>query len=425
MFNRRDFLKSSSLIALGSTIPEFLARTAYAAEPGKDNILVVLEMTGGNDGLNTVIPFADERYYKLRPTLGIKKTEVRKVNDSIGLHPRLNSLANLLQNQMLAVVVGVGYPNPDRSHFESMDRWQLGDPGRQQKTGWLARAAGGMNSKEGGFLGMQVGPGKLPLALTGGAGAISLGDANAFDLVLTGNEKNQKDRRKLIEDLSAPMGKDGEGVGEDLTAFVQKRQAQTLKAIEKIKEAMNAPQPAPGGTNLPPVLPNVAFRPIGNEPLAQKLQLVANLINKGLGTRIFYVTIDGFDTHSGQAEPHGNLLADVGNSIEMFFNALAEGEKKRVLLMTFSEFGRRAKENGSKGTDHGAASSLFVAGPAVKSGQVGKYPGLGDLDDGDLKFTMDFRKLYATLLDQWLSVDSRAVLGAKFDHVELLATKNE
>jgi uncharacterized protein (DUF1501 family) len=343
---------------------------------------------------------------------------VRKVNDSIGLHPRLNSLANLLQNQMLAVVLGVGYPNPDRSHFESMDIWQLGDPKRQQKSGWLARATGSMNGKEGGFLGMQVGPGKLPVALTGGAGAISLGDANAFDLVLTGNEKNQKDRRKLIEDLSAPMGKDGE----DLAAFVQKRQAQTLKAIEKIKEAMNAPQPAPGGTQLP-VAPNVAFRPLGNEPLAQKLQLVATLINKGLGTRVFYVTIDGFDTHSGQAESHANLLGDVGNSIEMFFNALAEGDKKRVLLMTFSEFGRRAKENGSKGTDHGAASSLFIAGPAVKSGPVGTYPSLGDLDDGDLKFNMDFRKLYATLLDQWLGVDSRAVLGGKFEHVELLAKK--
>lgn len=418
--NRRNFLKSSSLIALGSTLPEFLARTAYAAEPGKDNVLVVLEMTGGNDGLNTVIPFADERYYKLRPTLGVKKTEVRKVNDSIGLHPRLNSLANLLQNQMLAVVLGVGYPNPDRSHFESMDIWQLGDPKRQQKSGWLARATGSMNSKEGGFLGMQVGPGKLPVALTGGAGAISLGDANAFDLVLTGNEKNQKDRRKLIEDLSAPMGKDG--VGEDLAAFVQKRQAQTLKAIEKIKEAMNAPQPAPGGMGFVPA-PNVAFRPLGNEPLAQKLQLVATLISKGLGTRVFYVTIDGFDTHSGQAETHANLLGDVGNSIDMFFNALAEGDKKRVLLMTFSEFGRRAKENGSKGTDHGAASSLFVAGPAVKSGPVGTYPSLGDLDDGDLKFNMDFRKLYATLLDQWLGVDSRAVLGGKFEHVELLARK--
>jgi uncharacterized protein (DUF1501 family) len=419
MFTRRQFLKKSSLIALGTTLPEFLARTAYAAEPGKDNILVVLEMTGGNDGLNTVIPFADERYYKLRPTIGIKKAEVRKVNDSIGLHPRLNGLSNLLQNQMLAVVLGIGYPNPDRSHFESMDRWQLGDPNRQQKAGWLARASGSMNSKEGGFLGMQVGPGKLPLALTGGAGAISLGDANAFDLVLTGSEKNQKDRRKLIEDLSAPTVKDGE----DLGAFVQKRQAQTLKAIEKIKEALNTPQPGPGGTALPPAAPNVAFRPVGNEPLAQKLQLVANLINKGLGTRIFYVTIDGFDTHSGQAEPHGNLLGEVGNAIEILFNSLGDGDKKRVLLMTFSEFGRRAKENGSKGTDHGAASSLFVAGPAVKTGAVGTYPSLGDLDDGDLKFNMDFRKLYATLLDQWLGVDSRAVLGAKFDHVDLLARK--
>ncbi len=418
MFTRRDFLKSSSLIALGSAIPEFLARTACAAEMGKDNILVVLEMTGGNDGLNTVIPFADERYYQLRPTLGIKKNEVRKVNDSIGLHPRLSSLANLLQNQMLAVVLGVGYPNPDRSHFESMDVWQLADPKRQQKAGWLARAAGGMNSKEGGFFGMQVGSGKLPVALTGGAGAISLGDANAFDLVLTGPADKQKSRRKLIEDLSAPTGKEGD----DLSAFVQKRQAQTLKAIEKIREAMNAAQPAPGGALLPQP-PNVAFHPLGNEPLAQKLQLVATLINKGLGTRIFYVTIDGFDTHSAQAESHGNLLSEVGSAIETFFNALGDADKKRTLLMTFSEFGRRAKENGSKGTDHGAASSLFVAGPAVKSGPVGTYPSLGDLDDGDLKFTMDFRKLYATLLDQWLGVDSRTVLGARFDHVDLLARK--
>lgn len=418
MFTRRDFLKSTSLIALGSTLPEFLLRTANAAESGKDNILVVIEMTGGNDGLNTVIPFTDDRYYKLRPSIGIKKTEVRTINDSIGLHPRLNGLSNLLQNQMLAVVLGVGYPNPDRSHFESMDIWQLADPKRQQKTGWLARAAGGINSKEGGFHAIQVGPGKLPLALTGGAGVISLGDANAFDLALSGTEKNQKDRRKLIADLSTPMSDDTE----DLAAFVQKRQAQTLKAIEKIKEAMNAPPPAPGGTGLQ-VLPSVAFRPVGNEPLAQKLQLVASLISKGLGTRIFYVTIDGFDTHSGQAEPHGNLLGEVGNAIEVFFNSLGDGDKKRTLLMTFSEFGRRAKENGSKGTDHGAASSLFVAGPAVKAGPIGTYPNLGDLDDGDLKFTMDFRRLYATLLDKWLGVDSRAVLGAKYDHIELLAKK--
>ena len=135
------------------------------------------------------------------------------------------------------------------------------------------------------------------------------------------------------------------------------------------------------------------------------------------------MTIDGFDTHSNQAEPHANLLGDVGNAIELLFNSLADPDKKRVLLMTYSEFGRRAKENGSKGTDHGAASSLFVAGPAVKPGALGTYPSLGDLDDGDLKFTMDFRRLYATLLDQWLGVDSRTVLGAKFEHVDLLAKK--
>jgi uncharacterized protein (DUF1501 family) len=416
--NRRDFLKNTSLIALGSAVPEFLVRTAYAAEPGKDTVLVVLEMTGGNDGLNTVVPFADDRYYKFRPTLGIKKTDLRKVNDAIGLHPRLTALANLLQNNALAVVQGVGYPNPDRSHFESMDVWQSADPKRADRTGWLARAAGSFTATDGGFVGMQVGPGKLPLALTGAAGGVvSLGDPESFQLSLSGAADRQKPRKKLLDDLSAtsPDAKD------DLSTFVQRRQEQTLKAIQKVREALDAPQPAPGGAQLPPQ-PNVtAFRPVGNEPLAQKLQLVARLIQKGLGTRVFYVSIDGFDTHGNQADMHGNLLGEVGNAIESFFNTLKGNDDKRVLLMTFSEFGRRVKENGSKGTDHGAASCLFVAGPAVKSGPVSTYPSLGDLDDGDLKFTLDFRRLYATLLDKWLGCDSRRVLGGKFDPVELLA----
>jgi uncharacterized protein (DUF1501 family) len=413
--NRRDFLKNSSLIALGSTIPEFLLRSASAAEPGKENILVVLEMTGGNDGLNTVIPFADERYYKLRPTLGVKKKELRKVNDSIGLHPRLAGLANLLEKNELAVVLGVGYPNPDRSHFESMDIWQLADPRRKEKAGWLARSAGTMTAKEGGFLAMQVGPGKLPTALTGAAGGIvSLGEPESFELALTGPTNRQPARKKLLADLSDPDTSNKE----DLAAFIQRRQLQTLKATEKIREALQQPQPAPGGAD--PPLPNVAFRPVGNEPLAAKLQIVARLIQKGLGTRIFYVTIDGFDTHSNQADPHGNLLAEIGNAVQTFFDSLRNGDDKRVLLMTYSEFGRRAKENGSKGTDHGAASCLFVAGPGVKAGAVGKYPSLGELDDGDLKHNLDFRRLYATLLDQWLGCDSRRVLNGKFDPVDLL-----
>lgn len=417
--NRRDFLKNASLIAVGSTIPEFLARAGEEAKPGKDNILVVLEMTGGNDGLNMVIPYADDRYYKLRPTIGIKKTELSKVNDSIGLHPRLSGLASLLQNNQLAVLQGVGYPNPDRSHFESMDIWQLADPRRKEKTGWLARAAGGMTTKETGFIGMQVGPGKLPVAMTGAAGGIvSLGEPDSFELALTGTPDRQSARKKLLDDLNAPA----KANSEETAAFVQRRQLQTLQAVAKIREALNAPEPGPSGRD-DVEFRRTSFRGIGNESLSQKLQLVARMIKKGLGTRIFYVSIDGFDTHSDQAEAHGNLLGEIGNAVQMFFETLQGGDDKRVLLMTYSEFGRRAKENGSRGTDHGAASCMFLAGPGVKSGPVGTYPSLGDLDDGDLKFTLDFRRVYATLLDKWLEVDSKSVLSGEYQHVELLAKK--
>lgn len=419
--NRRDFLKQSSLVAVGGTIPMFLARTAQAAEVGKDTILVVLEMTGGNDGLNTVIPYADEQYYKFRPTIGIKKAELKKVNDSIGLHPRLQGLANLLQNNQLAIVQGVGYPNPDRSHFESMDIWQAADPRRKQKTGWLSRAAGTMGTKDGGFAAMQVGPGKLPFALTGNSGGIvSLGEPESFELALTGAADRQKSRKKLLEDLNKPSatGK------EELTDFVQRRQLQTLKAIEKVREALNQSTPGSNSANVPQPPATTTFRAVGNETLSQKLQIVARLIQKGLGTRIYYVSIDGFDTHSNQADQHGILLGEIGNAVEQFFNTLQGGDGKRVVLMTFSEFGRRVKENGSQGTDHGAASCMFVAGPAIKAGAIGKYPSLGDLDDGDLKFNIDFRRVYATLLDQWLGCDSQHVLESKFDHIELLAKKS-
>ncbi len=416
MFTRRDFLKGTSLLALGGTVPEFLARTARAAEPGKDTVLVVVEMTGGNDGLNTVIPYADERYYKFRPTLGIKKAQLQKVNDSIGLHPRLAGLSNLLQKGKLAVVQGVGYPNPDRSHFESMDVWQLGDPRRIEKIGWLARAVGNMSANEAGVTGMQVGPGKLPLALSGASGIVSLGEPESFELSLTGSADRQKARRKLLGDLSGPAKSD-----DDIASFVQRRQLQTLQAAEKIRAALAAAQTAKGKDEAE--LERTSFRLNAPDGMMQKLATVTRLIRAGLGTRIFYVSIDGFDTHGDQAETHADLLGQLGDAVGAFFETQLGDDAKRVVLMTYSEFGRRVKENGSRGTDHGAASCMFVAGPAVKAGQVGAYPSLGDLDDGDLKFTLDFRRIYATILDQWLAVDSRRVLGGQFEHVELLAKR--
>jgi uncharacterized protein (DUF1501 family) len=164
--------------------------------------------------------------------------------------------------------------------------------------------------------------------------------------------------------------------------------------------------------------------PAAGSSLGQKLQLIAGLIARGFGTRIFYLNLDGFDTHYAQSQPHQNLLADLADSVAGFFETLkARGHDRRVRLMTFSEFGRRVYENGSRGTDHGAASCLFVAGPSVKGGVVGKHPSLSNLDSGDLKFHTDFRSLYATLLDDWLACDSKAVLGGRWDHIKELEVK--
>jgi len=414
MFTRRQFLTSSlkgaSLVALGSVVPQFVARTARAAVPGKDNILVVIEMTGGNDGVNTVIPYADDLYHKARPTLRQTKEVVFRLDDHVGLHPSMqNGFKPLWEKGQLAVVQGVGYPNPDRSHFEAMDIWQSADPKRATATGWLGRTAIEIDNRNGGVPILHIGLARQPLAISGapGGGAVSINDQNSFRLDLgKGDAARQKERRKLIDDLSAPTGKANEN---DLASFVQRRQLQTLTAVENLRELLQGPNAVPRGYG---------------GGLAQKLQLIAGLIAKGFGTRIFYAHIDGFDTHSGQASTHANLLGELADSVGNFFRLLKEsGHDSRVRLMTFSEFGRRVDENGSKGTDHGSASCLFLAGPSVKGGVVGKHPSLSDLDVGDLKFHTDFRGIYATQLDTWLGCDSKVVLGAKWAHVKELAAK--
>jgi uncharacterized protein (DUF1501 family) len=410
MFNRRQFLtrtlRGSSLVALSAVVPQFVARTAAAAAPGKDNILVVVELTGGNDGLNTVIPYADDLYHKYRPTLRYKKDQVILLDDHVGLHPGMQGFRPLWEKGQLAVVQGVGYPNPDRSHFEAMDIWQSADPKRRTTTGWLGRALAEMDNRSGGVPILHVG-GRLPLAVAGapGGGAVSVNDQNSFRLEVTGGTAGQqKARRRLLEEVSRPAPKPGD----DLMDFVQRRQVQTLTAVDQLRELLEGPGRVPRGGN----------------GLAGKLQLVAGLIAKGFGTRVFYVSLDGFDTHAYQAPTHNNLLADLAGAIGGFFQSLkATGHDGRVRLMTFSEFGRRVQENGSKGTDHGAASCLFVAGGSLKGVVVGKHPSLADLDAGDLKFHTDFRRVYATLLGGWLGCDSKAVLGARWDPVKELAPK--
>jgi uncharacterized protein (DUF1501 family) len=418
MFTRRQFLtrtlQGSSLVAFGSLVPEFLANTAQAAEKGKDTVLVVIEMTGGNDGLNTVIPYGDDLYHKYRKTLRLTKDRVIRLNDHLGLNPGMQSFRQMWDQGQLAVVQGVGYPNPDRSHFESMDIWQTADPRRSIKTGWLGRSVNELQG-QGGFIPiLHVGTGRQPLAVQGTpGGAVSLNDRQAFKLELGGGAAaQQKARRKLLEELSVPDDK-----SDDILQFVRLRQLRTMTSVERLQELLSKQRQQP----------NVFYGAggaYGANSLPVQLQLVANLILTGFGTRIFYVAIDGFDTHSSQADAHRQLLAQLADGIANMFNLLKPGgHDKRVLVMTFSEFGRRVQENNSKGTDHGAASCLFVAGPALKGGIVGEHPSLKELDSGDLKYAIDFRRVYGTLLDTWLGCDSKAVLGGKFEHVDGLKPK--
>lgn len=447
MLNRRQFLertlKGSSLVALTTVVPGFVASTARAATAGKDNILVVLEMTGGNDGLNTVVPYADDHYQKARPTLRLSRGQVVRIDDYVGLNPGLRSLEPLLGNGQLAVVQGVGYPNPDRSHFESMDIWQTADPRRKVGSGWLGRATGSLKIQEGHIPGIFVGSNQLPLALSGSAtGTPAIDPARPYELRLGDDSRvsledfekpqapptptavpdppipskppkadpHREARLRLIRDMAGP----GQGA-DDLLQFVRRSSLQTYTTLESLRRLMETEQKDAD------IVPRFG-QPVVS-PLAGELTLIAKMIRAGFGTRIFYVAVGGFDTHAEQARQHQQLLQQVGDAVAGFFQQLEpSGDAKRVVLMTFSEFGRRLKENGSKGTDHGAASCLFVAGPAVKGGLVGQYPSLagGDLDNGDLKYQLDFRQVYATLLGGWLGCDSRQVLCGEFAEVPLL-----
>ncbi|MBI1913163.1 MAG: DUF1501 domain-containing protein [Planctomycetes bacterium] len=420
MFHRREFLaralKGSSLLAAASVVPEFVVNTARAAEVGKDTVLVLVELNGGNDGLNTVIPHGDDTYHKARPTLHFTKSQVVRVNDQIGLHPAMRNFDRLQQQGQLAIVQGVGYPNPDHSHFESMDIWQLADPRRKRKDGWIGRSVTSLQ-KGGGVAAMHIGSRRLPVALTGGGGGVvSISSRQPFRLDLgTNDPAEKKARKKLMTDLAQTPT----APGEDLLSFVQRRQVETYTTFDRLEELLRNQR---GQRNT--FFSTDQRRFYDDKSLVERMQLVARLITSGFGTRVFYVMIDGFDTHSMQAESHKNLVGEVADAITFMFQTLQQsGHDKRVVAMTFSEFGRRVYENGSKGTDHGSGSCLFVAGPAVKGGLVGKHPSLTDLDSGDLRYHTDFRCVYATLLDRWLGCDSKVVLDGTFQHLDLIKAK--
>jgi uncharacterized protein (DUF1501 family) len=406
---RREMLRlglgSSALLACGPTVPVFLSRSAnaMAESKAKDRILVVVQLDGGNDGLNTVVPYRDDEYRKHRPRIQIGQGDVKKIDDRVGLHPSLDGFSKLLEQQRLAIVQSVGYPNPNRSHFESMATWQSArlKPDKAAP-GWLAQAIDHRPRSQGDAPGMHIHESfPLPLSLAGGQQVIpSLARLEQFRRRLGVPET--ADPAGQVEALDR-LARQDRGAPGSLLQFVERSAVITYASsarLERVHQDKTSSE-----SSYPEFY---AF--------AQRLRLISQLIKAGLSTAIYYTHLDGFDTHSGQLQRHASLLRELGSSLGAFLEDLEKsGESERVLVLIFSEFGRRLGENGSGGTDHGTAAPVFLLGRPVKPGLHGPYPDLTHLDDGDPRHAIDFRAIYAAVLDQWLSVPHREVLGATFE----------
>ena len=434
---RREFLRSTMLgSALSWTVPAFLANTfsslhADAADSakqivtGKDSrILVVLQMAGGNDGLNTVVPFTNDHYYKARPRLGVAVKDVLKLNDQVGLNPNLAGFKSLYDAGRLGIIQGVGYPNPNRSHFRGTEIWQTAsDAERIEATGWLGRYFDNTCTGCDPTVAVTIG-GQMPQAFAGkNPKGICFSNPESYRFKKSGKpapgemDTTEESYRKLNEIDEAAMENSGGSIG--MLPGATKHVGSPLDFIERT--ALDAQVSSDQIRAIAARGQNQVTYP--QSQLANSLKLVAKLIGGGLSTRVYYVSQGGYDTHTNQAGTHNRLLKELGDSVKAFVDDLtAQGNLERVLVMTFSEFGRRVSENASGGTDHGAAAPMFVVGSKVKAGLVGKHPSLApaDLLQGDVKFSTDFRSVYAGVLDQWLQTNSAAVLGGRFQPLRIV-----
>ncbi len=397
MLTRRDFLKSSTLLALAPTVPGFLAQTARAAKTERDGqVLVVIQLDGGNDGINTVVPFGDEGYAKHRRLLRLPKDRLIKVSDTVGLHPALADAGKLLETGRLAIVQGVSYPNPNRSHFRSMAIWHSArlDPEEHGGLGWLGRALDEDKGMAAGTASLFVGAGVPPVAIRGRRSVASAMDREEDFLLAAGT-----DPRKAISPREP---------ADDLTAFVQRSMLDAYAMADRLQAVSRA---------------KTAEARYPNTGLGNRLQTVARLLKIGLGTRVYYTMQSGYDTHSAQLQTHSQLLFELSSALKAFLDDLAGAKlADRVAVLMFSEFGRTVAENGSAGTDHGTAGPVFLAGPGVRSGLVGDAPSLLDLDPnvGDLRTSVDFRRIYATILEDWLGLPATTAVGGQFERLPLL-----
>jgi uncharacterized protein (DUF1501 family) len=416
-YTRRDFLRSGALfVSMSLTMPSFLAHTisatserAISAAYGRRKILVIVQLGGGNDGLNTVVPYADPAYYAARPTIGIQPNVVLPISESLGLHPNMTALKTRFDNKQVAIVQGVGYPNPNRSHFRATEIFQTAEPVRPPSDGWLGRYLNAACCGEDkpietqGLGAVNLGD-RLPLTLwTEHVLVPSIGSLNTFRFQTDGGEAPDERMQhldtfqKLYAETTAPH------IYDDFVRTVGRDAVTTSERIQQIAQSYT---------------PSVTYP---TTPFASQLRQVAQIISGDLGTRIFYLQLGGFDTHANQPTDQARLLRTFSDAVDAFLQDLeAKGRGNEVAVMAFSEFGRRVAENGSQGTDHGAAAPMFVIGQNVNGGLVGDHPSLTNLTSGDLRYGIDFREVYGSLLRDWMEGDPTTVLGADYKSLSLL-----
>lgn len=400
--SRRDLLRAGLFGATGLGVPGLWRQAALASAGGarEDRTLVVVELAGGNDGLNTIVPYGDDAYHRARPNLAIAREDVLRIDPYWGFHPRMKGLRNLFSDGRVAIVHGCGYPNPSRSHFSALEYWQTAVPRGAEPYGWVGRLADArwpdgrpdtlVNITERESLAIRSAH-HAPIVFSDPRTFVRAGDPDAADVY-----------RRLTqgEDPNAPS-----------TVAFMRRIARTAEAsAQQVREATRRYEtPISYGTAV--------------ASLARDLRNVAALLDAGFPARVYYVSMSGFDTHAAQADTQNNLLLYVGDALEGFFRDLdRQGRSEEVAMLVFTEFGRRVAENEGGGTDHGTATPMWLLGSSVQGGLHGRAPSLEDLDEGDLRMTTDFRSVYASVLEQWMGVgDASDVLKSSHAPLPLFA----
>ena len=409
MVTRRGFIKQSlqsmAVVSLGLGVPNVFAKAAVAASnensAGVGRTLIVVQLAGGVDGLNTVIPYSDPLYQTSRPQLAIAESEMLVIDDRVAFNPALQGLRQLFDAGQLAVVEGVGYPNPSFSHFKAMDIWQSADPDAKARDGWLGRYFDGLVDAGGHPLsGLSYGR-SLPSAFESSVATIpSVGSLETFALA---GPQSRAESLVQMYDLYRPAGSPFAALLDSTLDNALDSSAQLAAAHASYTPAVEYPQSS----------------------LASGLTLMAELIDSGGGQtplRVGHVVLGGFDTHTQQDSRLDPLLVETSEAISAFWqDIVAHGHGEDVLIVTWSEFGRRVPENAQLGTDHGAAAPMFLIGGKVKGGFYGEPPDLDDLDDGNLRYSVDFRSVYSTVLEGWLEAPAAEILGGNFDQLDFLA----